>query len=888
LAVLGGILSSVSFFLLNEFRQTVVAEQLRLKSSAAAFASAAATSVMGNDQHGALMVLRGIRELPELRYAAALDRQGRIVAEIGQATMLEGRDGALEDMTSFSMLSAEVLTVHADVRHSGEIIGSIVLTTGIGTVKDRYLRALLTSLVFALLLMVVTAAVARALIGRIIRPLSALAAEFADIGKASDLGRRLTVDRDDEIGVLVRAFNDMFGQIERRDALLRRHRDSLEATVEERTTDLRVAKEDAERANAAKSDFLATMSHEIRTPMNGMMVMAEMLTAAPLAPKHLRYAEIISRSGRGLLNIINDILDFSKIEAGKLELEAIPFSIDSIVEDVISLFAERAREKGLAIALYISPELPSHVVGDPTRLTQVLGNLLNNALKFTEVGGVTVEVTGTTTAGASSPVSVEFHVRDTGIGIAPENIAQIFERFSQADQSITRKFGGTGLGLSISQKLVTAMLGQLSVASVAGSGSDFFFTIAFPTAGVSSESCRLEGKKVEIRCASELVRSAIAKAVLARGAVVLADGDIIPDVLLIEAGSCQNRHFADAPIVTMRPFATADRVEVASAAEIALPLRRTEMDSLAQALVTGDWGVFRANEIERQTATALPDLSYLKVLAVDDNAVNREVLSEALSGFGIRAETAASGEAALLKVQLRSFDVIFMDCSMPGMDGFTAAAAIRDIERQTTRTPAVIVALTAHVSGPEADRWSAAGMDRYVAKPFSIAQLTEVLDDRTRASIPAQRTGQAASDSDTNLPSREESNWQGEPLLDPDTLAMFDALSGTGKDMAEKVFTLFLANASEGVSSLKQAWIEGRDDVVQHAHSLKSMCLSAGARRAATLCESFEGRIKAGGTLGPGDLAKLAQLIVDTENAMVAYSDSGKNPQGAELATVNA
>jgi two-component system sensor histidine kinase BarA len=220
----------------------------------------------------------------------------------------------------------------------------------------------------------------------------------------------------------------------------------LEETVAIRTAELRVSVIEAERANAAKSDFLATMSHEIRTPMNGMLVMAELLAASPLAPKQRRQAQVISRSGHSLLNIINDILDMSKIEAGRLELEHVPFSIDTLIGDTVSLFSARAHERGLSLGVHVQRDVAKAHIGDPTRLGQVIGNLVNNALKFTEAGGVTIHVG--TLGGADTPdrQRIRITVEDTGIGIAADKVERIFEAFSQADQSITRTHGGTGLG----------------------------------------------------------------------------------------------------------------------------------------------------------------------------------------------------------------------------------------------------------------------------------------------------------------------------------------------------------------------------------------------------------------------------------------------------------
>jgi len=883
LAVLAGILCSVSFFLLTEFRQTVLAEQARLRSSAAAFAAAAAPGVRERDERATLMVLRGIRELPEVRYAAAFAANGTVVAELGQAAMLEGRDTALAETSLVSVLTAETLSVSADIRDGGVVIGSLTLVAEISAVRARYLGAMQISLLFMAGLTLATSLVARAQTARIIRPLGRLAAELGDIGKRSDLTRRLKKERPDEIGVLVDAFNEMFGHIERRDRQLQRHRDTLEQTVDERTAQLRVAKEEAERANAAKSDFLATMSHEIRTPMNGMMVMAEMLSAAPLAPKHLRYAEIIRRSGRGLLGIINDILDFSKIEAGMLSLEAIPFSPDAVVEDAASLFAERAREKGLAIALFVAPDLPRTCVGDPTRLGQVIGNLVNNALKFTETGGVTVEMLRSKGAAGEGSVGIEVHVRDTGIGIPAEKLDRIFERFSQADQTITRRYGGTGLGLSISRRLVEAMGGELKVASEVGRGSDFFFRLALAVEEESPEPARLQGKRVFVRAGAGLAEAAVAKAFAARGATVVTDAMGGLDLVAAEAGQALGDALAvDAPVVLLRPFAAAGSPAPAGAnvvGEMALPLGRAELEAVAEALASGDWTRLRSRSEGRQAPAKLPDLGGLRVLAVDDTAVNREVLGEALAGFNIRADMAESGPEAIQRFGERPYDVVFMDCSMPGMDGFTATAKLRELERADGRQPVLIVALTAHVTGPEAKRWQEAGMDAYVAKPFTIAQIGEVLARRAPSSAPTPAEGAPAAPA----PDAPESvgTQVAPPLLSPETLAMFETLSATkGQALAGRVFGLFRAHAPTALDNLRAGLDGPPHEAAKLAHALKSMCLSAGAARAGGLCGTIEESCKAGEPVPASTLAALEAALGETAGAMAAYLERPENKAG--------
>ncbi len=850
-AVATGISVTVGGFLVVDFRQSMLAETSRYQSAAFAFAAAASDGVAEQNARTVLEVIRGVRNLPEVGYIATLDSTGDVIAEIGGGARLVGREDAWWHIPT-------TIEVTADVRRAGRSVGSVLMRAQPKDLIERYLYAALYAFLFGGMLVGLTSYLARIKVVRVIRPLRDLSEQFIDIGQRSDLRRRLNKQRNDEVGVLVDAFNQMFAHIDERDRLLQRHMETLEETVDARTKELRAAKDEADAANAAKSTFLATMSHEIRTPMNGMMVMAEMLSAAPLSPRHQRYAEIITRSGKNLIHIINDILDFSKIESGKIELEEVEFSLDALVEDVACLFSERAREKGLSLAVFISPQVPSKVVGDPVRLTQIVSNLVNNGLKFTETGGVTIRL-------EVVDDQIAITVEDTGIGIASHQIDRIFTRFSQADSSITRKFGGTGLGLSISKQLTELMKGTVRVESQVEKGSRFIISIPFKMTEAASEISKRFDFSVALFDDDVITRWSVAQALEARGISVFERTSGVCKAVFIRAGTSHDLSdiALGMPIVLLRPFAATSvsiPIHLDVTAEVPLPIPRSAFDLVCAAVEDGDFSTLDFDCREKRT-NVLPDLRHLKVLAVDDVAVNREVLAEALRTFGIQADLAESGQDAISQARARSYDVIFMDCSMPGMDGFEATREIRALEQVAARQPSLIIALTGHVMGTESGNWKDAGMNSYLAKPFNIAQLTRVFHD-----LQIVRPGNGE-DIVTN--------HGVDSLLSSETMTMFENIrTSTGADIRSKVFAMFRASALDAFRTAVAEIMSNGPEGKRLIHALKSNCSSAGAARAMSICERIETVLVSGATADHALLRELELALSDTLVAMAELDAS--------------
>ena len=715
----------------------------RLRGIASVLASTVAGDFQLENRNGVMQSLTAIRDLPEIEFVAIEDMKGARFADIGTATFLTTQRNEISSVSSIDLLLSSTIWVKSEIRKGGEQIGWIYLLSDISRIRSAALQGLAINALIALVATITALLAASRAVAKMMRPLSELSGLMRSLSRNAQYSVRADANAQGEIGVLAESFNTMLSRIESRDQQLRDYRFNLEQKVETRTQQLRAAKDEAEAANKAKSDFLATMSHEIRTPMNGMMVMAQLLVKAPLAEQYRRYANVISRSGQGLLTIINDILDISKIEAGKLELEKVDVAPDEIVSGVISLFWERAREKDLELGFHVAADVPQLVQADQTRLTQVVTNLVNNALKFTEQGGVSLRMNAVESK-KPGHCRLRVTVMDTGIGIAEEKLKTVFERFTQADQSTTRKFGGTGLGLSISQRLVEAMGGEIGVTSRLRKGSTFWFEVDLPVvkAARHPSPAVLQRRRIAIVTRGAIEGTCLEAAFVEQGFEVNAGPGGLPHSSAVHAVLCDPalintlpHGYDQVPVVAIAGLgdqSVAALLASGRASDVLnLPFERSELREMAERIRVREFRGPAAIAEVAAVASELPDFSGLRILAVDDNLVNREVLKDALVTFNIDVTLAESGEEALDLVSLNDYDLVFMDCSMPGMDGFEATRHIRDIEAHLGRKPVPVVALTAHVSGEESQKWRQSGMDGYLTKPFTIESIVQMIREQT-------------------------------------------------------------------------------------------------------------------------------------------------------------
>jgi two-component system, NarL family, sensor histidine kinase BarA len=822
-----------------------------LVATAHVFAAAAGPATAVRSESGAFLALRAIDRVPGVQSAEIFDAEGRSLVTSGNATRLL-RDVAVEgdeDISLLALLASGTVQVTVPVLDGGSQVGKLVLIGSVDDLWPKLLDTLKFTLIGGAAALLVGLLVAWRLQRSITAPLTSLLRATAAIRQSHKYDVAVPDASDREIGELVDGFNHMLRDLRIRDERLEAHRRNLETEVADRTRDLRDARDAAEAANRAKSEFLATMSHEIRTPMNGIMVMAEMLTAERMSRRQHRYAETIAKSGQGLLAVINDVLDFSKIESGKLELERVPVDLSDLAENVLSLFSERARRNDIDLAAFVDPALPRSIFGDPVRLGQVVTNLVNNALKFTERGFVSVDIGFS----AEDRRRIEIRVQDSGIGIPDDKLVTIFSPFSQADQTTTRRFGGTGLGLSICKRLVNAMGGDIEVSSRPGEGSTFSFAIpcepdepaSWPRLEPSPSGpaiCVLDLPGDASQSALSRYLSAAGYIVCPRGETLTSDRCQQAQLICAEAdriGSFAVEQWEPKPIVVAvtdlaggSPF---DPVAAGAAdAILTRPILRSEVEELLRRIADGK---SLSQPVEVKTPAKPPIVAFqaFRALVADDNAVNREIAGEALSRLGAMVEVVKNGAEAVEAVASSEFDIVFMDGSMPEMDGFAAARRIRESEVLSGKTRGPIVGLTAHVVGVRADEWRRSGMDAVVYKPFTLADLAQAIE-RLLPHLPRKQTLDEPEQVEQERASGRAA------LLDDEILGQLRLMpSANGLSFLHKVLDLYIEHAPAAVEQMHRAAEAGdRETCARAAHALKSMSYNVGALRVAELALHVE------------------------------------------------
>ncbi len=790
---------------------------------------------------------------------------------------------ALADRVASAQLDGDYLDVAAPIQVGKQIMGGVHLhlsavavrarITDMGQtlqiIRDDGIAGFIKVTVLLLISLSALGLIVAYLLARgMAQPIRALSAMARRIGQG-DYSAAVTIDRTDEIGDLGRSFQQMASD-------LRTAHDQLAR-----------AKDEADRANAQKSQFLANMSHEIRTPMNGVLGMTDLLMRTELSGRQTRFVKAVRKSAQGLLNIINDILDFSRIEAGKVALDLAPsFDLHELVADVVDLTAETSEANKLHIAGMLDEGVPRFVSGDPNRLRQVLLNLIGNAIKFTAEGEVVVRVRPDKAGRADR---LHFEVSDTGIGIEPATTAKLFAAFEQADGSITRRFGGTGLGLTISAQLIDLMGGEIGVDSTPGEGSTFWFTARLPEADApranDGASRNLAGLRILVADSNATSTNIIASAIrgwnghpetvgngaeaIERLKVAQSKGGpfdlAIVDINLADINAVQLAErihsvpaLSSLPIVVMTSFGWEGDGTQAKAAGIhgmvTKPVRQTELFAEIAAVLGPKLLIappldapLTAND-ENAGTTSFKR----RILLAEDNPVNQEVAKEFLAALGCECQLAVDGREAVAKFDQGGFDAILMDCQMPEMDGFAAARQIRQREREDgTAQPVPIIAVTANAFESDRQLCFDAGMTDYLSKPFNQNELEEAL---WRAF--GGRQDEAKTEKETSMRDAND-NAAAEGPLDPAALdALAAATPNDPGSLVKKVIGLYLEHAPGLVTGIRRALEDGDCDAAREAaHSLKSSSANVGAMTLSSQCKALEMAAREGAVGEPDAVA---------------------------------
>ncbi len=756
---------------------------------------------------------------------------------------------------------------------AGRPVGFINVQASLESLRTGVIRQLIIASSLLAISLLATLLLANWLQRLISVPILRLANAIRSVSEDQDYSLRVAKDDTDELGDLIDGFNDMLTQIQNRDRALK------------------IAHDEAQSANQMKSQFLANMSHEIRTPMNGVLGMTDLLSGTRLEERQRHYVKTIHQSGKALLNVINDILDFSKIEAGHLKLEPTDFNLRNVLTDTFELVADQAFGKGLELLWQLDDDVPLSLRGDTGRLRQVLLNLLGNAIKFTLGGEIILRVS--VLADIEKQAKLQFALSDTGIGIKEEKLDRIFEAFSQADESTTRRFGGTGLGLSISSQLVNMMGGEMSVKSRVGVGSTFTFTITLAKQSTQNPSLtnhpdvELQGQRILVVDDNATNREILGQQLATWGVEADEAADGFEALEMLRVASAGDKGYSMAildlvmpmmdgfelatainadPLISGTPvimltsgshtIALADANAVGVICVLRKPVIVAELYHCLKRSLSEDTVKTGGPTIKNLGVDALPQVN-AHVLIAEDNPVNQVVARDMLSLFGCTSDIVSDGEQAVDAIRKNNYALVLMDIQMPVMDGCDATRAIRGGSKDADIP---IVALTANAMEGDRERFLDAGMDDYLSKPFDRQALSDILSKWVDTSNPQHQALPSSEQKNEAESGRAQPHQQvdnnGSPASANDLTTVFDqkvidrlrATYGDKFDGKLQQLSKLYKTAAEKTLDELRSGVENLDAVLiaRAAHSLKSSSGNLGATQLVEICRRLEEKARTG------------------------------------------